>query len=687
MRAVLSAVFTVLLASCAGGAGPSSSAPVAPPVASSKAPAASSAAPVPSPTPSSAPDVTAPAPLADATILTDAQLAEDAALTPKAAALVGAFANVGPVLLADGRVVFMSTRDGVPALYVGDAKSPAAAPRKLPGPDERIRGFTLLPDERTVLFLSDVKSDEFFSIFRVDIDGTGLRNLTPDAKLRRDLPAVAAKRNGTFAFSAHTTTDRIARVLVAETDGAPAREIAQDPTGGFVAAMSPDGSRVLFLRFASESEQVLFVIDVARGRPKRVYPAEGTANLAGATFAADGAGIYVSVQHAGAPPELLLLDAGTFAERARYTERAVPTGAIEGLNVSPAGDRIAATIDAGNRSEIRLLDAKTLAAGPKVKLGPGSASRPRFSADGKRFGLTSFSPEGPADVVAIDARTGDVTPLRADVRPGLGGSVKIAARIETLKAFDGLALPVNLYLPRGGAAKKLPTLVLIHGGPSGSAYLRWSATIAFFIERGFAVVEPNIRGSTGFGVDFEKADDREKRGDALKDVESVNTWARAQPWCDGTKLVIGGISYGGYMTLLALTRQPTLWAAGIDGSGMSDLRTMEKNETQTLRAYDDTEFGALGKDDVLLAEWSPLKDVASIVAPVFVYQGVHDPVTPRSEADQIVRALRDGKVPVEYMLLENEGHGLVRRESTTAYLARTYRFLRENLKLAAPSPK
>jgi len=141
----------------------------------------------------------------------------------------------------------------------------------------------------------------------------------------------------------------------------------------------------------------------------------------------------------------------------------------------------------------------------------------------------------------------------------------------------------------------------------------------------------------------------------------------------------GGISYGSYKTLLALTRRPELWRAGIDGSGMSNLKTMEQLEDQTVRAFDDTEFGVLGKDDALLAEWSPITAVDKIVAPVFVYQGVRDPITPQHEADQIVAALRRRGVPVEYMLVANEGHGVTRRENAIAYLARSYRFVVEHL--------
>jgi dipeptidyl aminopeptidase/acylaminoacyl peptidase len=142
-----------------------------------------------------------------------------------------------------------------------------------------------------------------------------------------------------------------------------------------------------------------------------------------------------------------------------------------------------------------------------------------------------------------------------------------------------------------------------------------------------------------------------------------------------------GQSYGGYMTLLALARQPDLWRAGIDLSGMSDLRTMEKLEDQAIRVFDETEFGVLGKEDDLLFEWSPLKYVDRVAAPLFIYQGARDPITPQNEADQMVVALRTRAVPVEYMLLANEGHGIMRAENKAEYLARAARFLEEH---AAP---
>ncbi len=635
---------------------------------SSPRPPVAVAAPAPSdPEPDSAP-----------TVLTPEQTARDASLAVEVAHVIDAFINTRPTLLRDGRVVFVSNRDGLPAVYVGDVRDPGAAPRKLRVPDERVAAIRVLPDERAVLFASDVKADGNFAIFRVDLGGGEARNLTPGETLHRDPPAVGARAGAVMAYSAHSTTDRTARVFLQGTDGSAPREIYRDPRSGHVVDMSPDGRHVLYERFISENEREVFELDAGTGRATRVYPAEGRRLLVpAAAYSADGARIFVAVAEADRPGAIVAIDRRTGKETARYDETALPAALIDDIEVSPAGDRLAVTVDAGNRSAIRVLDAKGLRLETSVDVGLGAGLAGPFRADGKAFSVVLSRPDAPHDIYSVAARTAKVTPIRADPRPGLSGGPQVKASVVAVPAHDGLAIPVNLYLPETTKAK-LPTVVLVHGGPSGSAYVQFNAEVTVLVRAGFAVVQPNIRGSTGFGLAYEKADDRDKRGDALHDVATVNAWARAQPWCDG-RLAIMGTSYGGYMTLLALTRQPALWQAGVDASGMSDLKTMEELEDQTIRAYDETEFGVLGKDDAILAEWSPLKDMTRIIAPVFIYQGVNDPVTPKEQADRMVKALRGRKVPVEYMLLADEGHGLVRRANRIAYLSRVVRFLGEHM--------
>lgn len=605
------------------------------------------------------------------------QRARDAALVARAAPYVDAFTNTTPSLAPDGRVVFVSSRDGLPQLYVGAAAEPDRAPTRLPVRAERVVLPQLLPDGKTVVFLSDVGADQKFHLFRIDLDGSGLADLTPSGELRRNAPQIA-RRAGTMVYGAHTLEDQSTRVLVHTVDTAP-REIYRDPQVGRVSDVSADGSRALYLRSLSDTDEILFAIEVASGKATRLYPPVGqVAKLGDAQFTADGASVLTAREVNGRPLRVLRIDAATGAEQAHYDERTATTAPLSQLAVSPRGDLVIAALDAGEHTELRALDPRDLHALPAPAIPLSSIALGPFTDDGTKLPLTIRLPDAPGDIATLDIASGTIVPLRREPRPGLGTPPH--ASIEHVRAFDGLSIPVNVYLPDGPHGR-LPTFVLVHGGPTGNAALTWSATIGFWTAMGFAVIAPNIRGSSGYGIAYEQADDREHRIDALRDMESVNRWARAQPWCDGDRLVIGGISYGGYMTLLALSHQPGLWRAGIDGSGMSNLKTMEQLEDQTIRSYDDTEFGMLGKDDALLEAWSPITAVDRITAPVFVYQGVRDPVTPRYEADQIVAALRGRKIAVEYMLIDNEGHGVTRRENLLAYLARSYRFLSEHMPL------
>jgi dipeptidyl aminopeptidase/acylaminoacyl peptidase len=659
---------TSFLLACAG-APPSPTAPASTPAPVVKAPPSAVSRPAPEAT--SAP-----------TELTAAQIARDAELVPKATAFLAAFSNSGAHLTRSGAVLFTSNRDGISQLYVGDIAHPKDAPRHLVTARERVGGAKLTPDEKTVLFVSDTNADGNFHIFQIGLDGTKLVDLTPTEKMHRDAPVVARDKGGLFAYSAHAPSSEKTSLYLQSLDGTPAREIYTDARGGELIDLSSDGTRALFGRENADQDTVVFEIETGSGKATRVYPPEGGPKTSvTAAYSAASDRIFVAFQLEGQHAQLLSLDRRTAKPTATYDETLLPNGAIGDLLVSPTGDWISITVNGGNHSEVRILDARTLKLRRTLTTPLGAAFATAVTKDGKRFTIAESHPDAPMDIYLVDAAAGKVTPLRDDMRPGLGEMPPLAASIETIPAFDGLAIPTNVYLPSAKAAPaptKLPTLVSIHGGPSGSAFVRWSGATRYYSSLGYAIVEPNIRGSVGFGVAYQKADDREKRGDALKDVEAVNKWARAQPWCDPDRLVIMGGSYGGYMTLLAVARQPSLWHAGLDVSGMSDLRTMEKLEDQGIRVYDETEFGILGKEDELLFEWSPLKYVDAIVAPVFVYQGVADPITPQNEADQIVKALRTRNVPVEYMLLANEGHGLTRRENDAEYLARTARFLEEH---------
>jgi dipeptidyl aminopeptidase/acylaminoacyl peptidase len=583
----------------------------------------------------------------------------------------------------DGKhVLFGSLRDGLPEIYVGEVAKPADPPKTVTQGPERAIWARYSVDGKWIFFLRDSKGDENHHIWRVRADGTGLIDLTPGEPMHRDEPVLPRKRPLIMLYSAAHPTSLSSMLFSQNIVRGVPKLVYTNPNPGGLADATSDGASALFFDYHSNDDVVLLQVEVASGKTWRLYPsAEKRVGIFSAAYSRDGKRIYVTTDQGVESSVLLGLDARTGRELARYVNDSPPTAPMSVL-VSPTGDRVVVGIDAGNHGEVRILDARTLKIERSVGVPLGNVIVGSFRNDGKAFSLLISLPDHPADVYSVDAATGQLRQLRDDKRPGLDALPAIEASIEKVSAFDGLTIPINLYLPKARTGK-LPTIVIFHGGPASSYAVRWNPYARFFLSLGYAVLEPNVRGSTGFGRAYEMADNREKRADWLKDLETVNAWTKKQSWCDPDRVVVWGQSYGGYTTLMALTRQPMLWDAGVDLYGVADLKQFLRTTDAGIRSAFIAEFGDLDKDGPLLDEFSPMRDRDKIVAPLFVYAGQNDPRVPRSESDAIVRALRERGIPVEYMVAANEGHTVDRRETKIELLTRTARFLEDALKSTA----
>ncbi len=635
----------------------------------------------------------APAPItatSDPTALSEDQQRRDAARAPLATSIVDAYPNWNGFFSSlvarfspDGkRFVFGSQRDGLPEVYLGEVAHPDAAPKRVTSGPERAIWGAFAPDGKSILFLRDEKGDENQAIWRTGLDGDAPVNLTPGEKLHRSEPFFVRASPKTIFYDATRPSALGVQVFAQSLDGGAPKLVYADPGVGGLADVAPDGARGLFVRVPTQSDNHLFTLDLKAGTLRPLYPPEGKrVGLYATAFSEDGKRVFVSTDEGGESSVLLALDPATGKELARFTNE--PASAAMQIAVAPKGDRLAVRSDLGNHGEVRIFDAKTLKPLRAVKVPLGDVQLGSFSSDGASFSLLISLPDQPTDVFSVNTATGDVHPLRADKRSGLDALPPIESSIETVKGFDGLTIPINRYLPKLPAPKKLPTIVIFHGGPATSYAVRWNPYARFFVSLGYAVLEPNVRGSSGFGRAYEMADNREKRADWLKDLESVNAWVKSQPWCDPDRVVVWGQSYGGYTTLMAMTRQPSLWAAGVDLYGPADMKAFLKTTDAAIRSIFVEEFGDVEKDGELLDRFSPIRGVTEIRRPLFVYAGQNDPRVPRSESDAIVKAVRSRGVPVEYMVAANEGHTVDRRETKIELLTRTARFL--DGALAAPA--
>jgi dipeptidyl aminopeptidase/acylaminoacyl peptidase len=611
-----------------------------------------------------------------------------AALSLQAKRLVDVFTNSEAIFTRDDQhVVFVSDRGGVSQLYMADATRPDSPARRLVSGSERMTPVMMTPDGRSLLYLSDKGSDENWSIWKVGLDGSEPRELTPGERMNRDNAFVPELAPDTVYFSGRRKEEVSSAVYAVPLSGGEVRRLYRDDKPGFLTDVSRDGQHALFLRYLSGSENYLVHLDPTSGETRPLYPlgAEKVA-VYDARFSPDGRTVYVATDGGGEQALLLALDARSGKELGRYVEQnpATATFPFNCIAVAKTGDALALTLNAGNRGELRLLDARTLRPRARIDLPLGQGRIQDFSADGRRLTATWSTPATPGDVWVIDTKTGQVAPLRAEPRPSLEKVPPVEASIAEIRAHDGLRLPINVYLPKQRSGR-LPVIVHYHGGPAASAKIRWSAVVAFFVSQGYAWVEPNVRGSGGFGRAFEEADNGRRRLDAFQDVETTGRWVAEQPWADPGRMIMYGGSYGGYTVLIGLTRMQELWRAGVSLYAITNLKTFMATTTGFIREIFLLEMGDPDKDAAFLQSISPLEDVGRIVDPLFVYAGENDPRVPRSESDQLVRALRERRVPVEYMVAENEGHSLSRKENLIEFLARAARFLEKHALSSPPA--
>jgi dipeptidyl aminopeptidase/acylaminoacyl peptidase len=297
---------------------------------------------------------------------------------------------------------------------------------------------------------------------------------------------------------------------------------------------------------------------------------------------------------------------------------------------------------------------------------------PVLAPDGSSVTFTVSSPAIPGDVWRHDVRTGAST--RLTTSPGAPTSDGVARpERHRVPSFDGLQVPVLLYRPADPPGRA-PVVLVIHGGPEGQSQTVFSPIVQALAGRGYAVVVPNVRGSTGYGKRYYGLDDTIRRLDSVADLGAIADWLPSAG-LDGRRAALWGGSYGGYMVLAGCAFQPERWAAGVDIVGISDLVSFLEKTAGYRRAAREREYGTLAQDREFLVRASPLRSADDIRAPLFVIHGANDPRVPPAEAEQIVASLRNRNVPCELLVYPDEGHGLARLANRLDAYPRAMAFL------------
>jgi len=334
-----------------------------------------------------------------------------------------------------------------------------------------------------------------------------------------------------------------------------------------------------------------------------------------------------------------------------------PEWDIDGLAIQKDAKFLATTINEDGYSRLIIKNPYTLEILP-FDLPKGEIDGVRFSNDGNFMAFSIGNSCRTRDVWVLDTSSKKCTQLTNSPQ-GVPSHVMVEPELIRYKSFDGLNIPAFIYRPRDvNNKKKFPAIINIHGGPEGQYQPGYASITQYFVNNGFAVIAPNVRGSSGYGKTYLTLDDIEKRMDSIKDIVALREHLTNVSEIDINKLILMGGSYGGFMVLAGLAFYPNLWAAGINTVGIANFVTFLGNTAPYRRALREVEYGSLKKDKQFLKSISPINSVEKIRAPLFIIHGANDPRVPLSEAEQIVSKLKELGREVEIVVYPDEGHGL-----------------------------
>ncbi|HXM35990.1 MAG TPA: S9 family peptidase [Pyrinomonadaceae bacterium] len=651
------------------------------------------------------------------------------------------------------RVAFLTNISGTPQVWMVNASG--GWPEQMTFYPDRVDFVSWAPDRSGLIFAKAVGGDENSQLYWMAPDGSQIRAVTNDPKVRynfggwsrdsKKISYASNKRNRDFfdVYVMDVSTGR--EELVYQQDG------SNQPV-----AWSMEG-RQLVVSHSNEQlslDNDLYLVEIATKGAVHLTPHEGAAQFEDVHFQPNGHSLFLTTNVAREFQSLAELNLRT----KRIDILDDTPWDVGSVAESQSGGRLAYTINRDGFSElyVRTLDTdgKPLITvpGPKgspVELpGKGVVSGLSFSRDGDKLAFVFNGARFNGDVWLYDLKTKKLSQVTHSSRAGITQESFVEPQLIHYKSFDGRMIPAWFYRPRQTRSdsasegprssaftkalscccfsfpcvqmapatfkvfetfetssrkskvftprltqsweptaitgfrnsSSMPVIVSVHGGPEGQALPTFSGVDQYFLSRGYAILAPNVRGSTGYGKTYSHLDDVFKREDSVKDLAAAVEWLKTEGGADPKRIAVMGGSYGGYMVLAAITLYPDIWSAAVEMFGIANFETNLKRTSGYRRKLREREYGTLDKDLDFLKSISPIYKVDRIRAPLFVLQGRNDPRVPYTESEQIVKALKERNRPVEYILFEDEGHGFVKLNNRLRMYPQIVEFLDKYMK-------
>jgi len=583
-----------------------------------------------------------------------------------------------PTWSPDGRnIAFISNMSGRNNLWLVPAEG--GWPVQLTVSDQRQTAPAWSPDGKWIAYQSDYDGDEQWDIFLVSPKTGKVANLTQTREIAELNPTwspdgrylayeVKPKTSAAYEIDIY---DMVLREVKHLTSGTP-----QDKRN-FNPIWSKDGKYIAYTKEqAKGTDSNIYLTEVASGKSTLLTPHEGEQLYFASDISPDNKRVLLSSNAANGYENIALLDVAT----KKISWLTQDKWEIRGGEFSPDGKRITFRANVDGNEDIFFHE---LAAGKTTPFAlPKGVNEPAgghsaFSPDGQRLLYNHNGPTAPGDLWVYNLATGKSLQVTHSLVAGVRSEDMVEPYLVHYPSRDGkwtisafLYVPFNMVRNGQNAA-----IVYIHGGPTSQSMNSFNRFVQFAANQGYMVLAPNYRGSTGYGKEFQQANLFDMGGGDLQDVLAGVDWIKQTGHLDPKKIAVMGGSYGGYLSMMAVTKAPDVWAAGVPIVPFVNWFTEIENEDPVLQQSDLATMGDVVKNKALYEDRSPINFIDQIKAPVLLLAGGHDPRCPKSETQQVVDAIRKRGGTVDSKIYENEGHGFARVENQIDAYKRVADFL------------
>jgi dipeptidyl aminopeptidase/acylaminoacyl peptidase len=540
-----------------------------------------------------------------------------------------------------------------------------------------VQGLGFSPTRDQLIYTTDTGGDELPHVFLTDSTGASPKDITADMPAGRRADFLEWGADGkTLLFQSSARDERYVDLYEYDVASGKAQRL-WDASGKLsLAAVSRDHRRFIINETLSDTDSNLYLAERgAKAKPVLLTPHRGDVAYTPADLSPDGKTLYFLSDEGR---EFAGLMAMNLADRS-VKPVAQPDWDIDGAKFSDGGKYFYVVTNADGQAQLEFRDAKSRAAVALPAPPPGGTWIPLASSRHDRYlGVRLQSDAAPATPYVIEVATGNAHKIVDPLPDALRSREMAVGEIVHVPSFDGRKVPAFLYKPAG--AGPFPAVIDVHGGPTAQSRRDFSGTRQYLVSKGYVVLVPNVRGSTGYGKSYTKLDNHDFGGGPLKDVVACKQWLAANAKVDAARVVVMGGSYGGYMALAAATFTPTEFAALVDLFGGSDLKSLVEgfpaywmSDAESIyRKFGDPKNPA---DAQYQHDRSPLYFLDKVTRPMLVVQGDHDARVKKDQSDRVVQTLKQRNVPVHYLVLKDEGHGFSRTESIVVTFKAVDRFL------------